>query len=601
MSQTINFDRWIMWGDGWEVSFIAKVTLSVTRAYGSDTANVSGTAYIQSVGGSTNTKAKMRIQIGGTYQDVNIAGSNGSGGWYTYWAGDWYSQTFSFNVSVGATGGTLSGNVYFRANDINGPQADSDTKTYSQTYGTKGASTISSATNVQLNIEGTATSTVKFTSYSSSFTHKIKATLGSASTSEVTVAGGNSVNKTATLTFPASFINQITTAKTGTATVTLTTYSGSTSIGSSTKTITLTVPSGINPTVTINSVTKSAKVTNSFTEICTVLDAVTVGWSFTQSYSSPINSGSVNVDGTSGSNTSGTYTSGILTNYGARTVTVTATDKRGNSGSASQTFNVFRYFYPSLSTVKFKTNNSLDIAGNIAYVNGSNVPSLVLKIYKGESTSGTTVDLGSYIGSASGETYGESYSFNFNYPIPSSYIPDIATETYHFEVIVGDSITTATTTVYSAVAVMTFGAGGTDITAHKPVYLQKGLYGNNYQSGESFTINGSERYFGGGVLTSSGTKIEFSVPMPKSAIGLTSTATVLKLNVWKVGGGYLLANAYTTGGYDVMEDTTLTAVVVGCESYLTIEITKSTAWSDITNNTPIAVEVDALSVSFAQE
>lgn len=227
MSQTIDFDRWIMYGSGWEVSFVAELeNLTVTRAYGSDTATVSGKAWIKSVGGSTNTTAKMRIQINGTYQDVSITGSNGSGGWYTYVAGEWYGQTFSFNVPVGASGGTLSGNVYFRTNDINGPQADSSTKSYSQTYGNKGASTISSATNVQLNTSGTATSTVTFVSYSSTFTHYVIASLGSASTPQITVAGGDSITRNAVLTFPTTFIDQITTSKTATATVALQTYSG---------------------------------------------------------------------------------------------------------------------------------------------------------------------------------------------------------------------------------------------------------------------------------------------------------------------------------------------------------------------------------------
>lgn len=474
MAQTINFDRWIMYGSGWEVSFIAKVTLSVTRAYGSDTATVSGTAYIQSVGGSTNTKAKMRIQIGGTYQDVNIAGSNGSGGWYTYWAGDWYSQTFSFNVSVGATGGTLSGNVYFRANDINGPQADSSTKTYSQTYGTKGASSISSATNVQLNTSGTATSTVTFVSYSSSFTHKVKATLGSASTSEVTVSGGNSVTKTATLTFPASFINQITTAKTGTATVTLTTYSGSTSIGSSTKTITLTVPSGINPSVSNVTATKVSALSQTYFsgKLCTVIDKARITWSESTQYGSAISSRRTVFNGATSTSASG-FTSGVLTTSGNNTATVTITDDRGNSGTASNTaILVYKYFYPSISSVKYKTDNSLDISGSIAYVGGSNAHTITLKIYKGSATTGTTVDLSSYIPSATGGTYDATYTVKFNYPIPASYIPDIATETYRFVVTFTDTVKSVSYTVYSAIAVMTFGAGGTNATIHKPLRMQ---------------------------------------------------------------------------------------------------------------------------------
>ncbi len=599
MSQTLTFEKWILYGDGFTQSYQAQATVTVTRAYGSDTAHVAVSCKMSSYGGDTNTNWICYVKIGSTWHNWTF-----SSGTTTHWAGDWYSGSNSWDVTAAAAGGTLTGQIYFRAYDTGASVgANSTVKDWSQTYGTKGASAVSSATNVQLNTEGTATSTVKFTSYSSSFTHKIKATLGSTSTSEVTVAGGNSVNKTATLTFPAAFINQITTAKTGTATISLSTYSGTTLIGTTTKSITLTVPSGINPSVSNIGVTKVSALNQTYFsgKLCTLIDKAQISWTETTQYSSAIASRRTVFNGATSTSASG-FTSDILQSSGLNTATVTITDGRGNSGSLTKTdIAVYRYFYPTITSVRYNSNNSLTIEGNIAYVGGDNVPALTLKIYKGEETTGSTIDLTSYLPAATGGTYDRAYVINFTYAVSSEYTPDIATETYRFEVIIADSVSNASTTVYSAVPVMTFGAGGTTITAHKPVYIQKGLYGNNYQSGESFTINGSERYFGGGVLTSSGTKIEFSVPMPKNAIGLTATATVMKLNVWKAGGGYLLASAYTTGGYDVLTDTTLTTVVVGCESYLTIEITKSTAWSDITNNTPIAVEVDALSVSFAQE
>lgn len=467
---TYTFEKWYLYGSGWSTSYWGQATISVTRSYGSDYARVTASnVQMYTYGGDSSATWTFWIRIAGTWYSWQLSsGGHDAGRTYNYGSHYW-------DISVGASAGSLNilaqMDAYDYNNDIHGYSARKpNTSGESYSYGTKGASTISSATNVQLNTSGTATSTVTFVSYSSSFTHKVKATLGSVSTSEVTVSGGDSVTKTATLTFPASFINAINTAKTGTATVTLTTYSGSTSIGSSTKDITLTVPDGINPTVTINSVTKSAKVTNSFTKICTLLDAVQVQWTFTQSYSSALNSGSVTVDGTSGANTSGTYVSAELANYGQRTVSVTATDNRGNSGSASQTFDVYRYFYPAFSSVKFKTDNSLDIIGSIAYVNGENTPSLTLKIYKGQATTGTTVDLTGYIPTATGTNkYDKAYQINFNYPIPSSYIPDIATETYRFEVIIGDSVDDATMIIYSAVAVMTFSAGGTDIRLHKPI------------------------------------------------------------------------------------------------------------------------------------
>lgn len=485
MSQTISFDRWILWGSGWETSYQAQCTISVSRSYGSDKAKVSVTAKMSSYGGDSNTTWTFWIKIGSTW----YSGTLPTG---THWAGEWYSKTFSWDISVGATSGTLSGQVTFQAEDVSGVEAYSAYKNWSQDYGTKGASTISNATDVSLNTAGTATSTVTFTSYSSSFTHKIQATLGSTSTSEITVAGGNNVSKSGTLTFGTAFINAINTAKTGTAVVTLKTYSGSTLIGTSTKNITLTVPSGINPGVAISSVAKSPspQVNNPFTKICSALDKAVVTWTFAAQYGSAINSGTVTVDGIAASNTSGSLTSGTLKNCGMLTAAVSATDKRGNTGSDSTTFPVYEYFYPYVS-VKYKRSGGLHklaLSGGFASVGGENTTrALKLDVYKnGSKVNQADINLSAFISvsavAGSSTPYNDYYEISGDYTIPitdidghGTDISDITTDTYTFVVTATDRIAAASAKDVSGVVVMTFGAGGTRIFTHKPLTAEGGI------------------------------------------------------------------------------------------------------------------------------
>ena len=473
-SASYTFSKWYMYGSGWSTSYQASCTVTVTRNYGSDIATITvSNAKMYTYGGDTS-RWRFYLKIGnGSWQYWDLSnGWHGAETWYNYGSHSW-------TTSVGAGSGNLNLTICFNAYDTNNNiSADSGYKYPSLWYDTKGASTISSATNVTLSKTESVATTVKFVSYSSSFTHRLRAYCnGSWSSYSDYIQGQNSQTITAGLALPSSFIDAITTSNSGSCTIYLYTYSNGTEIGSSTQAITLTLPSGIEPTVTVNSITKSAVVTNSLTNKCTLIDAVAVSWNYTPykvvstSAGSPIDKGTVKIGTTvSGSDTSGSYTSGALSVYGNLLVTVEATDQRGNTAGAGNTVEIYRYFYPAFSSVKFNTDNSLDIIGSIAYVNGENTPSLTLKIYKGQATTGATVDLTGYIPAATGTNkYDKAYQINFNYPIPSSYIPDIATETYRFEVIIGDSVDDATMIIYSAVAVMTFGAGGTDIRLHKPI------------------------------------------------------------------------------------------------------------------------------------
>ena len=101
-----------------------------------------------------------------------------------------------------------------------------------------------------------------------------------------------------------------------------------------------------------------------------------------------------------------------------------------------------------------------------------------------------------------------------------------------------------------------------------------------------------------GRVSNSQKELRFSVSLPQYAIGLTPTITTCKLNVRTSDGGYLLASAYVSGGYDVMSDSDLTVnCYLSSANLLTIDIDRNTAWS-VTNNTPQTVDIVDLIIEF---
>jgi len=102
----------------------------------------------------------------------------------------------------------------------------------------------------------------------------------------------------------------------------------------------------------------------------------------------------------------------------------------------------------------------------------------------------------------------------------------------------------------------------------------------------------------GGRVSNSQKELRFTVPLPQYAVGLTPTITTCKLNVRTSDGGYLLASAYVSGGYDVMSDSNLTvSCYLSSANLLTIDIDRNAAWS-VTNNTPQTVDIVDLVIEF---
>ena len=229
------------------------------------------------------------------------------------------------------------------------------------------ASSIISSVTSSVPITGdssTGAVTISITRYNSSYTHDVKITLGTRST---TLTGqGTSVS----YTIPASWLDQIPEAIAGTATVEVTTKSGSTIIGVvSSATFTATVPASVVPTVTFTSTDVNENETIDGWDVLVQgysqikLDVVAAAGSGS-SLKSIVFSG----DNVSQSGLGTTVTSTTLTTTGDRTWQVVVTDKRNRSTTATLTRTVYPYAAPAIGDLQSKRSDS---SGNDAPNDGT--------------------------------------------------------------------------------------------------------------------------------------------------------------------------------------------------------------------------------------
>ena len=379
------------------------------------------------------------------------------------------SKSFSVSVSAWIYSGTTYNSGSFTLNTI--PRAG----------------LLTSATDVTVPLTDSATSTVKWTSYSSSFYYRLGVSVpASAGTAYETWSQKGKGISSSTISFTSTWISKITKSTSATATVTLETYSDSgykTKIGSSTRNITLTVPysdSSMMPTATITASKSPAGSTTYFSgKICSLVDKLAVSASCTGQYGATIAGCILNLyRGTSTaadnkidtiSGTSGTFMSnGNALDSANTSLTIEAviTDSRGITGRAYKMVNIYQYFNPQIA-VKFEKQSSacyLHLSGRFADVYGANTKKLTLTIKKGTETVGKDLSIdSSYIKTATGTTRYDKYcaiDSETAYTIPDAYITDIETETYSFEVTATDSVTAVTATAYSGVTALSLLAGG---------------------------------------------------------------------------------------------------------------------------------------------
>lgn len=114
-----------------------------------------------------------------------------------------------------------------------------------------------------------------------------------------------------------------------------------------------------------------------------------------------------------------------------------------------------------------------------------------------------------------------------------------------------------------------------------------------YITGDTFSATD---IVAGGHITSSSSNVQFSIPLSKNTANITS-ATITNLTARLRGiSGYLNNNSSATN-YVGLSGYTISSTIQN--NMISINITKSSAFTNITNNTPISVYIDSISVSFS--
>ena len=216
-----------------------------------------------------------------------------------------------------------------------------------------------------------STNNISITRASSSFTHTLTYSFGSATGTIATKTTSTSVSWTP----PTSLATQIPNSTSGTCTLTCYTYNGSTLVGTSTATVTLSVPASIKPTITsITAARVDGTVPSSWgiyvqtksKVTLTINGAAGAGGSTISSYS---------ITGGGLSSTQSSVTSGFLNTSGSITFTGKVCDSRGRwSDEKTVTISVVAYAAPKFSSYSTQRCTSAGVSSaNGTYGRANNV------------------------------------------------------------------------------------------------------------------------------------------------------------------------------------------------------------------------------------
>ena len=318
--------------------YVLRVDWTQTKNISANTSTVTAKAYLVNDWSlSIYGRSDNSITINGTAQIYESPAVNGTG---THLLGT-VTQTVNHN-SDGTKSLTMSAVFYIRAT-LSGTYYESITASANITLDSIARASSVSTPNATM---GSATA-IAISRASSSFTHTLTYTFGTAAGTIATKTTSTSVSWTP----PLSLASQIPKAVTGTCTVTCTTYNGSTKIGSKTCTLTLTVPASIKPTITSLTAARvdgavpgtwGIYVQTKSKATLTINGAAGIYGSTISSYS---------ITGGGYTSTASSFTTGFLNTSGTVTFTATVTDSRGRvSAAATVSISVVAYSPPSFAS-----------------------------------------------------------------------------------------------------------------------------------------------------------------------------------------------------------------------------------------------------------
>lgn len=258
---------------------------------------------------------------------------------------------------------------------------------------------------------GTA-QTLTVTRQDSNFTHTITYTCGSTSGTICTKSGDTDISWIP----PLSLANQNTSGTSVTIKFVIETFTGSTSLGTNTYTKTFSIPSGVKPAVslTVEDAMGYLAIYGAYIQNRSKFRVDATG---NGSYGSTISSYKITANGKN--YTGASVTTDVISSSGTLTISVTVTDSRGRTATASTEVTVLAYANPKISSFSVKRCNSdgtsnssgayLCVAFNasVTSLNSKNTATYKVQYKKKSESSYTTATLSSYanVYSVSGGTY----------------------------------------------------------------------------------------------------------------------------------------------------------------------------------------------------
>lgn len=225
---------------------------------------------------------------------------------------------------------------------------------------------------------------------SESFTHTV--TLKFGSVTETKTGVGTSTSFISNLS---NYGSQIPNSMSGVGTITVDTYNGSTKIGSSTQSITLNLPGGTRPSVPSISLSETVSgLASKFGAYIQNKSKIKVVASANGVYGSSISSYKIEINGSVYNSSS--CTTNVLYTAGNNTCKVTVTDSRGQTNTASTTFNVLAYQEPQISKFTAERNHTNTtivnciLSASITSLNNKNNHSITLSLNSTNKYSNTT-------------------------------------------------------------------------------------------------------------------------------------------------------------------------------------------------------------------
>ena len=264
---------------------------------------------------------------------------------------------------------------------------------------------------------------------------------------------------------PESFMDIIPNADKGEGQIWVDTYDGTKYVGREVCVFIATVPDSVKPTVSVT-LEDTTGVDDIYGSPVAGLSKIKVTPSVTKAHESPIASIRITIDGAT--HIANTVTTDFLQNSGPSKVKVTATDKRGRSGSWEYTMNVQAYTRPQVSQLAVHRTNGdweeadqgdhvmVTLTATVDPMNNKNQANYTLRYKKTTETSWQTIDLSEVDNNFN--LY--NYAVLFEADIASSYDVELTAADRHHS-------TTRATSASTAFSLMDWHSSGTGIAFGK--------------------------------------------------------------------------------------------------------------------------------------